>query len=107
VFDDPKVETIAELFHRLTGGGVGIVTTAFIADATPAALTAHTRDRNQAAPIIDWFLNGIQNYTWTNWTGPVSDYEFCTICQEIHFLCSFNNYGHITPTVSRGSIFVE
>jgi alkaline phosphatase len=70
VFDDPKVETIAELFHRLTGGGVGIVTTAFIADATPAALTAHTRDRNQAAPIIDWFLNGIQNYTWTNWTGP-------------------------------------
>jgi alkaline phosphatase len=70
VFDDPKVETIAELFHRLTGGAVGIVTTAFLADATPAALTSHTRDRGQAAPIIDWFLNGIQNYTWTNWTGP-------------------------------------
>jgi alkaline phosphatase len=70
VFDDPKVETIAELFHRLTGGAVGIVSTAFIADATPAALVSHTRDRNQAAPIIDWFLNGIQNYTWTNWTGP-------------------------------------
>jgi alkaline phosphatase len=64
------VETIAELFHRLTGGAVGIVSTALIADATPAALTAHTRDRAQAAPIIDWFLNGIQNYTWTNWTGP-------------------------------------
>ncbi|KAF2405104.1 alkaline phosphatase [Trichodelitschia bisporula] len=70
VFDDPKVETIAELFHRLTGGAVGIVSTAFIADATPAALVSHTRDRGQAAPIIDWYLNGIQNYTWTNWTGP-------------------------------------
>lgn len=69
-FDDPKFETIAELFHRLTGGGVGIVSTAFIADATPAALTAHTRDRGQYGAVVDSFLNGITNYTWTNWTGP-------------------------------------
>jgi alkaline phosphatase len=69
-FDDPKVETIAEIFHRLVGGAVGIVSTAFIADATPAALTAHTRDRNQYGAVIDSFLNGITNYTWTNWTGP-------------------------------------
>jgi alkaline phosphatase len=69
-FDDPKVETIAEIFHRLTGGHVGIVSTAFIADATPAALTAHTRDRSQYGHVIDTFLNGITNYTWTNWTGP-------------------------------------
>lgn len=69
-FDDPKVESIAELFHRLRGGGVGIVSTAFIADATPAALTAHTRDRGQYGPVVDSFLRGITNYTWTNWTGP-------------------------------------
>ena len=69
-FDDPKFETIAEMFHRLTRGGVGIVSTAFIADATPAALTAHTRDRGQYGAVVDSFLNGITNYTWTNWTGP-------------------------------------
>lgn len=69
-FDDPKVETIAEMFQRLTGGGVGIVSTAFIADATPAALTAHTRDRGRYGEVVDSFLNGITNYTWTNWTGP-------------------------------------
>ena len=69
-FDDPKVETIAEIFHRLRGGGVGIVSTAFIADATPAALTAHTRDRGQYGQVVDSFLRGITNYTWTNWTGP-------------------------------------
>ncbi|KAF2176226.1 alkaline phosphatase-like protein [Zopfia rhizophila CBS 207.26] len=69
-FDDPKVETIAEMFYRLTGGHVGIVSTAYIADATPAALTAHTRDRGQYGAIVDSFLNGITNYTWTNWTGP-------------------------------------
>jgi alkaline phosphatase len=70
-FDDPKVETIAELFMRLTGGHVGIVSTAFIADATPAALTAHTRDRGQYGAVVDSFLNGITNYTWStsNFSG--------------------------------------
>lgn len=69
-FDDPKVETIAEIFHRVMGGHVGIVSTAYLADATPAALTAHTRDRGQYGAVIDSFLHGITNYTWTNWTGP-------------------------------------
>ena len=69
-FDDPKFESIAEIFHRVTGGGVGIVSTAFLADATPAAMTAHTADRGTYGHVIDTFLNGITNYTWTNWTGP-------------------------------------
>ncbi|USW50029.1 Putative alkaline phosphatase, alkaline-phosphatase-like, core domain superfamily [Septoria linicola] len=69
-FDDPKVETIAEIFHRLAGGHVGIVSTAFIADATPAALTAHTRERGEYGAVIDSFINGIVNYTWTEWNGP-------------------------------------
>lgn len=69
-FDDPKTETIAVMFYRLYGGHVGIVSTAFIADATPAALTAHTRDRDQYGAVIDSFLGGIVNYTWTEWNGP-------------------------------------
>lgn len=69
-FDDPKIETIAELFKRIHGGAVGIVSTAFIADATPAALTAHQRDRNQYGPVIDAYLHGITNYSWTKWDGP-------------------------------------
>lgn len=68
--DDPKVETIAELFYRIYRGGVGIVSTAFVADATPAALTAHTRDRDLYGNVVDSFLNGITNYTWTEWNGP-------------------------------------
>ncbi|KAF2643433.1 alkaline phosphatase-like protein [Massarina eburnea CBS 473.64] len=69
-FDDPKVETIAEIFHRLTGGHVGIVSTAFLADATPAGLTAHTRARSEYGAVVDSYLNGITNYTWTKWGGP-------------------------------------
>ncbi len=45
---------------------MGIVSTAYIADATPAALVSHTRLRNQYAAIVDTYLNGVQNYTWTN-----------------------------------------
>lgn len=42
--DDPKIQSIGELFHEVRGGGVGIVSTAFIADATPGALTGKTTD---------------------------------------------------------------
>ncbi|KAL8677284.1 MAG: hypothetical protein Q9186_006271 [Xanthomendoza sp. 1 TL-2023] len=69
-FDDPRFESIAEIFQRLTKGGVGIVSTAFIADATPAAFTAHTADRGQYGHVVDTFLNGATNFTWSNWTGP-------------------------------------
>jgi alkaline phosphatase len=57
-FDDPKVETIVELFRRRIGGAVGMVSTAYIADATPAALCSHTRDRNQYPQIVAEYLNG-------------------------------------------------
>lgn len=68
--DDPKVQSIAELFHEVRGGGVGIVSTAFIADATPGALTAHTRNRGQYGNVVDSFLHGTTNYSWPTWTGP-------------------------------------
>ncbi|KAK0615850.1 alkaline phosphatase [Bombardia bombarda] len=69
-FDDPKVETIVELVTRIWGSAWGAVTTAFIADATPIALTAHTRSRSQYGPLIDQALNGVRNYSWTNPGGP-------------------------------------
>ena len=39
-FDDPKVETIVEVLKRVWGSAWGAVSTAFLADATPIALTA-------------------------------------------------------------------
>ncbi|PFH53031.1 hypothetical protein AMATHDRAFT_172594 [Amanita thiersii Skay4041] len=73
--DDPKVETIAELFHRVRGGPVGMVSTAFIADATPAALCAHTRNRDLFPFIVQEFLNSPQfltpNITWPTSCGGV------------------------------------
>ncbi|KAF8638298.1 hypothetical protein AX17_002318 [Amanita inopinata Kibby_2008] len=74
-FDDPKMETIAELFRRRIGGPVGMVSTAYIADATPAALCSHTRDRGQYASIVYEYLKGSEAltplYSWpTSCEGP-------------------------------------
>ncbi|KAI9794989.1 MAG: hypothetical protein M1816_000009 [Peltula sp. TS41687] len=69
-FDDPKFENIAEIFRRVLKGAVGIVSTAFIADATPAALSAHTRARSQYGAVVDSYLNGITNYSWVDAVHP-------------------------------------
>ncbi|EQL00045.1 protein tyrosine phosphatase [Ophiocordyceps sinensis CO18] len=69
-YDDPKVETIVEIFRRVRRGAWGAVSTASMADATPIALTAHTRSRYDYAPLIDQALNGLTNYTWTQHEGP-------------------------------------
>lgn len=50
-WDDPKVETFAELVSRSKHMSYGMVSTAGITDATPAALTAHTRRRAEQAGI--------------------------------------------------------
>lgn len=52
-FDDPKVEVISEALARTGGKALGIVTTAELQDATPAAVVAHTRKRAEKAAIAD------------------------------------------------------
>jgi len=69
-FDDPKVETIVEILTRIWGSAIGVVSTAFVADATPTALTGHTRLRSQYGALIDMALRGVTNYTWTPFSGP-------------------------------------
>ncbi|MDW5315740.1 alkaline phosphatase [Rhizobium sp. PL01] len=51
-FDDPKVETIAEALRRQTKKSIGIVSTAELEDATPAAVFSHTRKRADKEQIV-------------------------------------------------------
>lgn len=67
--DDPKVETIVEILHRIWGSAIGVVSTAFLADATPIALTGHTRLRSQYGVLVDQALHGVTNYSWTPYSG--------------------------------------
>ncbi|RWX80977.1 alkaline phosphatase [Neorhizobium lilium] len=50
--DDPKVETMAEAVRRQTKKSIGIVVTAEVEDATPAAVVSHTRNRGDKAEIV-------------------------------------------------------
>lgn len=56
-FDDPKVENIVEILKRKSKKSIGLVTTANITDATPAAFIAHTRKRTEQNKIAQSYLN--------------------------------------------------
>ncbi|WP_281651171.1 alkaline phosphatase [Helicobacter bilis] len=56
-FDDPKVENIAEILKRQTKKSIGLITTANITDATPAAFVAHTRRRSEQNMIAQSYLD--------------------------------------------------
>lgn len=55
-FDDPRVETITSLAKRRLNLAVGIVTNTEVADATPAAMIAHTRRRRIYNNIVDQYF---------------------------------------------------
>ncbi len=56
-FDNPRVEYLAEFLHRTQGKALGIVTTADVFDATPAAMAVHTSNRGYGTGIVDQFLD--------------------------------------------------
>lgn len=55
-FDNPRIENMGEYMFRKYGKVAGIVTTADIFDATPAAFGAHTSNRGAGTGIIDQYL---------------------------------------------------
>ncbi len=56
----PRVENIGELVKRTRDMGFGLVTTAEIQDATPAAFVAHTRRRSEYMAIMDQMLDPVR-----------------------------------------------
>ncbi len=56
-FDNPRVELIGEYLARTQGKALGIVTTADVFDATPAAFGIHTQDRGAGTGICDQYLD--------------------------------------------------
>jgi len=56
-FDNPRVEYLSEFLHRLRRKSLGIVTTADVFDATPAAMAVHTANRGAGTGIVDQYLD--------------------------------------------------
>ncbi len=55
-FDNPRVEYLAAYMHRKYGTSLGIVSTADIEDATPAANMVHTSNRNAGTGICNQYF---------------------------------------------------
>jgi alkaline phosphatase len=55
--DNPRVENISEYLHRTRAMSVGLVTTADVTDATPAAFAVHTSNRNASTRIADDYFD--------------------------------------------------
>jgi alkaline phosphatase len=64
-FDNPRVEYLSEYLTRTQGKKLGLVTTADVFDATPAANAIHTQDRGAGTGIVDQYLDdsGLTNLT--------------------------------------------
>ena len=56
-FYAPRVEYLAEYLHRIKGTSLGIVSTADLEDATPAANAVHTANRNNGTGVVDQYLD--------------------------------------------------
>jgi alkaline phosphatase len=56
-WDNPRVEHMGSYLARTQGKVLGIVTTADVEDATPAAFSAHTQDRGAGTGICDMYLD--------------------------------------------------
>jgi alkaline phosphatase len=53
----PRVEYMGEYLHRVKGKALGLVSTADLEDATPAANAVHTGNRNAGTGIVDQYLD--------------------------------------------------
>ena len=67
--DNPRVETLAEFLKRVHGWQIGVVTDAYAADATPAAVTAHVRSRSERLAIAQQMLGHFADGTPQPATG--------------------------------------
>ncbi len=56
-FDNPRVEYLSQYLHRTQGTSLGIVTTADVFDATPAANAVYTSNRGNGTGIVDQYLD--------------------------------------------------
>jgi alkaline phosphatase len=59
--DNPRIETLWEYMKRRQGWATGVVSDAFVTDATPAATAAHSRARSNRTAIAQQFLDFYQD----------------------------------------------
>lgn len=67
--DNPRIETIFEYLKRVHGWKIGVVTDAFLVDATPASAQAHNRARSNYVNIAQQMIGYYDDSTALKKTG--------------------------------------
>jgi len=67
--DNPRIETLWEYLKRRQSWATGVVTDAFVTDATPAAVAVHSRARSNRTAIAQQFLDFYKDRTDQPSTG--------------------------------------
>ena len=70
--DNPRIETVFEYMKRVHGWKIGVVTDAFLTDATPAAVQAHNRSRRNYTNIAQQMIGHYDDATDLKKTGYAS-----------------------------------
>jgi len=70
--DNPRIETVFEYMKRVHGWKIGVVTDAFLVDATPAAVNAHNRSRRNYLNIAQQMIGYYDDATELKKTGYAS-----------------------------------
>lgn len=70
--DNPRIETVFEYMKRVHGWKIGVVTDAFLVDATPAAAQAHNRARRNYLNIAQQMIGHYDDATELKKTGYTS-----------------------------------
>ena len=70
--DNPRIETVFEYMKRVHGWKIGVVTDAFLVDATPAALDSHNRSRRNYLNIAQQMIGYYDDQTALKKTGYAS-----------------------------------
>jgi hypothetical protein len=70
--DNPRIETVFEYMKRVHGWKIGVVTDAFLVDATPAAVNAHNRSRRNYLNIAQQMIGHYDDATELKKTGYTS-----------------------------------
>ena len=108
-FDNPRVEYLSEYLKRTQGKSLGLVTTADVFDATPAANAVHTSNRGAGTGIVDQYLDDrklsgltvlmgggrkwfLPAQTPGSARGDRTDYEFPS--SELHTNAIVKQWGH-------------
>lgn len=81
--DNPRIETIFEYMKRVHGWKIGVVTDAFLVDATPAAAQAHNRSRRNYLNIAQQMIGYYDDNTALKKTGYTS---LATLSQPLDVL---------------------